>query len=725
MLNYSIFRFTLFTVAISLVMGSNSSAQLIPDWVRQSPVPYAFSEMPTFESIAFFTPDHGFISGSQSFLLETVDGGETWSRFDFPASPIPSDLSKLFFLDDMHGWIIGSGSNGISGNYRTIDGGETWQSMNDLIGTYERIEFLTPTFGWITTNNVAAATTDGGQSWNYFALDDPPVWPNQIADVHFANEQLGLGVHFYNTEVYRTTNGGQTWNVVETGGDLRRPLLLSESVALIPNRLGQLRRSADGGQTWSDVNGPAFGFVDLLAFTDQIAIAWNTSDVIRTVDGGVNWQPVDFPFTYIWDIQQLDDTKAMIQLAPTLPAVPWEGIVTTDAGATWSSAFASATNNLDFVLSDGMTGYGVGNYGQILKTTDGGSSWDYHSSGLNMNLRDIDMIDEHRGVAVGYSILYTEDGEKWIPAEIHVPGSILRKVTHFGDTFYAVGEFALYQKSTDSGRTWTSENLFGGFWDNLWDIQFISENEAWSVASPARVIHTTDGGESWDLQFSSNGFGLFCLYFIDSQRGWVAGPSDAIMRTTNGGLSWTVHSIPDPPGSNNGKTDIYFVDENLGYLVGNHGYVIKTLNGGLSWFNVDLPVPCDISELIVLSVDELIVSCHFEEAIYHSQNGGQTWQLILTGFENEDIFVSYRGMARTPSGRLYVAGDRGHIFAQCTPQVPGDLDGDGIVSTNDLLILFSNWGSCPPPEKGDCPADLDGDGVVNTSDLLILFANWG
>ncbi|MCH8824744.1 MAG: SBBP repeat-containing protein [Planctomycetes bacterium] len=57
--------------------------------------------------------------------------------------------------------------------------------------------------------------------------------------------------------------------------------------------------------------------------------------------------------------------------------------------------------------------------------------------------------------------------------------------------------------------------------------------------------------------------------------------------------------------------------------------------------------------------------------------------------------------------------------------VTGDLDGDGVVSTSDLLILFSNWGPCPPPEKGDCPADLDGDGVVNTSDLLILFANWG
>ena len=52
--------------------------------------------------------------------------------------------------------------------------------------------------------------------------------------------------------------------------------------------------------------------------------------------------------------------------------------------------------------------------------------------------------------------------------------------------------------------------------------------------------------------------------------------------------------------------------------------------------------------------------------------------------------------------------------------IPGDLDGDGSVGVNDLLILLANWGPC----EGDCPADLDGDGVVGFSDLIILLANW-
>jgi hypothetical protein len=49
----------------------------------------------------------------------------------------------------------------------------------------------------------------------------------------------------------------------------------------------------------------------------------------------------------------------------------------------------------------------------------------------------------------------------------------------------------------------------------------------------------------------------------------------------------------------------------------------------------------------------------------------------------------------------------------------GDLDGDGLVSTSDLLMLLGAWGDAGGP------ADLDGDGLVSTSDLLLLLGAWG
>jgi hypothetical protein len=51
---------------------------------------------------------------------------------------------------------------------------------------------------------------------------------------------------------------------------------------------------------------------------------------------------------------------------------------------------------------------------------------------------------------------------------------------------------------------------------------------------------------------------------------------------------------------------------------------------------------------------------------------------------------------------------------------PADLNGDGNVSVEDLLILITSWGPC-----AGCPADLDGDGLVGVLDLLALVANFG
>lgn len=51
---------------------------------------------------------------------------------------------------------------------------------------------------------------------------------------------------------------------------------------------------------------------------------------------------------------------------------------------------------------------------------------------------------------------------------------------------------------------------------------------------------------------------------------------------------------------------------------------------------------------------------------------------------------------------------------------PADLDNDGVVATNDLLLILASF-SCTL----NCAVDLNGDGVTSSLDLLILLAAYG
>ncbi|MHC5113590.1 MAG: dockerin type I domain-containing protein [Planctomycetota bacterium] len=57
------------------------------------------------------------------------------------------------------------------------------------------------------------------------------------------------------------------------------------------------------------------------------------------------------------------------------------------------------------------------------------------------------------------------------------------------------------------------------------------------------------------------------------------------------------------------------------------------------------------------------------------------------------------------------------VFSGCV----GDVNGDGMVDANDLLVVRDYFGL---PCEG-CPADIDGDGNVTFADVALVISNWG
>ena len=87
--------------------------------------------------------------------------------------------------------------------------------------------------------------------------------------------------------------------------------------------------------------------------------------------------------------------------------------------------------------------------------------------------------------------------------------------------------------------------------------------------------------------------------------------------------------------------------------------------------------------------------------------------LTYPNFHMKESLAVFFGLADAAQCFLTVETDESSVQAE-------DIDGDGVVSVSDLLLLLADWGDC-----SCCPSDVNGDGLVDISDLLAIIAAWG
>jgi hypothetical protein len=114
---------------------------------------------------------------------------------------------------------------------------------------------------------------------------------------------------------------------------------------------------------------------------------------------------------------------------------------------------------------------------------------------------------------------------------------------------------------------------------------------------------------------------------------------------------------------------------------------------------------------------------------------GSAWSPVGTGTGAEATVLCAKSFDDGTGPALYIGGSfttvetiaasRVARYEGCDiePCGPVDVDCNGVVNIDDLLIVINSWGQTGPP--GTIPADVNDDGVVNIDDLLLVINNWG
>jgi len=129
-----------------------------------------------------------------------------------------------------------------------------------------------------------------------------------------------------------------------------------------------------------------------------------------------------------------------------------------------------------------------------------------------------------------------------IPASFmdSAPQSLLLDVAQAGDELVVVGERGHILYSDDQGKSWTQAQV--AVRTQLNAVYFVDAKRGWAVGEDAVILHTTDGGRSWQKQFDARDAEmkgpLLDVYFKNASEGYAVGVFNKLYRTTDGGKHW-------------------------------------------------------------------------------------------------------------------------------------------------------------------------------------------
>lgn len=269
--------------------------------------------------------------------------------------------------------------------------------------------------------------------------------------------------------------------------------------------------------------------------------------------------------------------------------------VTSFAQTNWTSQTISSTENLNKVhFIDDQVGFILGDNGTLLKTQNGGTSWQSVSTGVSHNLKTIAFSDANTGYING---LKTSDGgQTWSVQSSSTNHTVIGAFSlanlFAGSSPSFSGEI---YKSTDFGQTWTNQTdpIPTGYYTDVWGVNDMAYMTSWYAG---HLVKTTDAGATWtdisQIDSLIDDAYAVCFNKNNINLGLVAGNQGKLVKTVDGANNWS-SVYPSTASTTFVGYGIEIIDDNTYVVVGtdanpsNTKKIYETTNGGTSWTLID------------------------------------------------------------------------------------------------------------------------------------------
>lgn len=389
-----------------------------------------------------------------------------------------------------------------------------------------------------------AAVSAGNTGW-YWA--NPLPQGNTLVRIEASGGRLWAGGA--TGTLIHSDDAGVSWTAVRTGllDEIRTIDAISPTSVVFAGKCA-LRRSDDSGQSvrrlaWGSNDDTCSAQIQAVSFPNPLLgyLLLTSGDIYVSSDGGESWKKQSVvpgaPAQAVHDLSFTSSSTGVVSVGDRI-------LQTVDAGVSWTpvKTISGGSGLMNFEFLNGSVGYAAGDHTDLLKTVDGGTTWNAVAGDNALRLYSVTGIScgsEQQCVAslaTNNSVLSTVDGgATWQAA---LAGLVPVNATAFVSStrVVAVGQDGLTNSSDDAGRNWGygSSQPSGTYRK----IRTDSRASAAVFGDAGASARSSDGGKTWQTMTRTGDAALIDVAPVGARRFFALDKAGKLYRSENLGADW-------------------------------------------------------------------------------------------------------------------------------------------------------------------------------------------